>query len=89
MTVLKAIGVGVVTGLLAPVVAAIAQWAALAAGFVGRIAATGGGGGPSSFDVYMPTSWSIDLLRTQMAVGFIVGFVFYLWNALARSPGRR
>ena len=85
MLYLKALAVGIVTGLLAPVVVAVAQWTALAAGFVGGVAFTGGGvGGGSSFDVYLPTSWSSGLLLTQIVTGFAIGFLFTLWRAFVR-----
>ena len=85
---LKAFAVGLVTDLLAPVVVAVVQWAALAAGFVGRVAVTGGGVGGASFDVYQPTSWSPGLFITQIAIGFAVGFLFTLWRAFVTRAAR-
>jgi hypothetical protein len=67
--------------------------------FLGGFAATGGGAsggsssvGPSSFDVYVPTTFGLPsssgLLVTQIIAGFGVGFLFMLWRALVRRQAR-
>jgi hypothetical protein len=81
MVFVKAFAVGIVTGVLAPVVVAVVQLTGILVGFARGAAFTGGGGGVG---IAWPMSFSSELSLMQVAVGFAIGFLFMLWRALVR-----
>jgi hypothetical protein len=85
----RAFAVGVVTGVLALIVAGAASivWFLMTA-FFGGLAATGGGGiGGISVGIAFPMNISPKPILMQMAVGFAIGFLFTLWRYLVTKHG--
>ena len=79
MLFLKAFAVGLVTGLVAPVVVGVAGLVLfLVAVLFSGYAATGVTG---SFHVDLSPGWQEQLLKV-IGVGFAIGFLFTLWRAL-------
>jgi len=86
----KAFAVGVVTGVLAPVVVAAVVLVGLPlAGFVYVSVMSGAGSGPSSFDSYHVVAISPEPILMQMAVGFAIGFLLTLWRAMVKTHETR
>src|SRR5262245_42082603 len=85
----KAFAVGVVTGVLAPVVVAVASFLVFVLStFSGGFSVSGAGGiAGGSISFLIDTSPKPILI--QMAVGFAIGFLFTLWRAMVKSEGRR
>jgi hypothetical protein len=88
MVLAKAFIVGIVTGLLAPVVTGVASvvWFLVTLLF-GGYAMTGGGSYSINVQSFFLTI-SPESLFTQIVVGFAVGFLLMLWRALVRHETR-
>jgi hypothetical protein len=80
----KAFAVGILSGLLAPVVVGVALLvAALVTLFFGGFAVTGGGAVGIGVDFYTTPGWQEQLLKV-IGVGFAIGFLFTLWRAFIK-----
>ena len=88
MVLAKAFAVGIVTGVLAPVVTGVASvvWF-LVTLLLGGYAVTGGGSYSINVQSFFLTA-SPERLFMQFVVGFTVGFLFMLWRALVKHETR-
>ena len=84
----KAFAVGLLTGLLAPVVVGVAFLVVvLVHFFFSGYAATGGGTGSFHVDFYTEPGWQDQLLKV-IGVGFAIGFLFTLWQAFVKRQAQ-
>ena len=85
----KAFAIGVVTGVLAPIVIAVVRLVILPlAGFI-DVWLMSVASGSSSFDSYSVVTTTLESVFLQMAAGFAIGFLGTLWWAMVKNEGRR
>ena len=86
----KAFAVGLVTGVLAPVVVAVVEQVVLPlVGFAYLFVSCSVVGGPSCYDSFSSVVITPEIILRQMVVGFAIGFLFTLWRALVTKHGPR